>query len=65
MRLIEVKSLAGTNFLRPERVVALQTSPTGTCVIVLDNGATVQSSESTRDIAVRIEAALDARQDQH
>lgn len=61
MRLIEVKSLAGTNFLRPERVVALQTSPTGTCVIVLDNGATVQSSETTRDIAARIEAALDAQ----
>ena len=61
MRMIEVKSLAGTNFLRPERVIALQTSPTGTCVIVLDNGATVQSSETTKDVAAKIEAALAAQ----
>ena len=60
MRFIEVKALAGTNFLRADLVAAIQTSPTGTSVIVLENGTSIQSSEATKDIASRIEAALDA-----
>ena len=60
MRMIEVKSLGGTNFFRAELVAAIQTSPTGTSVIVLENGVTIQSSEATKDIAAKIEAALNA-----
>jgi hypothetical protein len=55
--LVEVKSLGGTNFIRPDRVIAIQSSPTGTSLIVMEGGATVHSSESTRAIAARIEAA--------
>jgi hypothetical protein len=58
--LVEVKSLGGTNFVRPDRVIAIQSSPTGTSLIVMEGGTTVHSSESTRAIAARIEAA-----DQH
>ena len=58
MRFIEVKSLGGTNFLRAELVAAIQTSPTGTSVIVLENGVLVQSSETTKDIAAKLETAL-------
>jgi hypothetical protein len=57
MRLFEVKSLGGSNFIRPDRVIALQTSPTGTCVIVMEGGATVQSSEKPSEIAARIQTA--------
>jgi hypothetical protein len=55
--LVEVKSLGGTNFVRPDRVIAIQSSPTGTSLIVMEGGTTVHSSESTRAIAARIEAA--------
>lgn len=58
MRLIEVKSLGGTNFIRAEKVIAIQTSPTGASIIVLENGATIQSSEASKEIAARIETAL-------
>jgi hypothetical protein len=54
MRLFEVKSLGGVNFVRPNAVIALQTSPTGSCVIVMEGGATVQSSEKPADIAARM-----------
>jgi hypothetical protein len=55
--LVEVKSLGGTNFVRPDRVIAIQSSPTGASLIVMEGGTTVHSSESTRAIAARIEAA--------
>lgn len=56
--LVEIKSLGGTNFVRPERVIAIQTTPTGTTVVVMDGGTLVNSSESTKVIAARLEAAV-------
>ena len=55
--LVEVKSLGGTNFVRPEKVIAVQTSASGNTVIVMEGGATVNSSESTKVIATRLAAA--------
>jgi hypothetical protein len=54
---VEVKSLGGTNFVRPEKVIAVQTSASGNTVIVMEGGATVNSSESTKVIATRLAAA--------
>ncbi|WP_261401837.1 hypothetical protein [Chenggangzhangella methanolivorans] len=58
-KLIEVKSLGGTNFVRPDRVIAVQTSPTGSTVIVMEGGAVVNSSETTLAVAARLRAAED------
>ena len=55
--LIEVKSLGGTNFVRPDRVIAVQTSATGTTVLVLEGGTQVNSSETTLAVAARLRAA--------
>ena len=55
--LVEVKSLGGTNFIRPDRVIAIQTTPTGTTVIMMEGGAMVNSSEPTKIIAARLDAA--------
>lgn len=55
--LVEVKSMGGTNFVRPDRVVAVQTTPTGGTVIVMEGGTMVNSSETTKVIAARLEAA--------
>ena len=57
-QLVEVKSLGGTNFVRPERVIAVQTSSTGATVIVMEGGVVVNSSEPTKVVAARLEAAL-------
>jgi hypothetical protein len=57
-QLIEVKSLGGTNFVRPDRVMVVQTSPTGNTLIVMEGGTVVNSSESTKEVAARLEAAL-------
>jgi hypothetical protein len=57
MKLMEVKSLGGTNFVRADRVLALQLSPTGATVIVMEGGAVVNSTESTIVIAARLAAA--------
>jgi hypothetical protein len=56
-QLVEVKSLGGSNFVRPDRVMVVQTSPTGGTVIVMEGGAIVNSSEATRVVAERVEAA--------
>lgn len=55
--MVEVKSLGGVNFVRPDRVIAVQTSATGTTVIVMEGGAQVNSSEATSVVAARLAAA--------
>jgi hypothetical protein len=57
-KLVEMKSLGGTNFVRPDRVNAVQTTPTGSTVVVLEGGTIVNSSESTKVVAARLETAL-------
>jgi len=56
--LVEVKSLGGTNFVRADRVIAIQTTAQGTTVIVMEGGATINSSEATKILAARIDAAV-------
>jgi hypothetical protein len=55
---VEVKSLGGSNFVRPDRVIAVQTSPAGGTIIAMEGGAVVNSSENTSLVAARLEAAL-------
>lgn len=56
MKLLEVKSMGGTNYVRVDLIVALQTA-NGATVIVMEGGATVYSTEPPKAIAARIEAA--------
>jgi hypothetical protein len=56
VKFVEVKSMGGSNFIRADLVVALQTS-NGATVIVMEGGATVHSTEPPKAIAARIEAA--------
>ncbi len=58
MYLLEIKSLGGTNFIRPNAIVALQTTAGGGCTVVLENGSVIPSSEKPAEIALRIEAAM-------
>jgi len=56
--LVEVKSLGGTNFVRADRVIAIQTTAQGTTVIVMEGGGSINSSEATKILAARIDAAM-------
>lgn len=58
LKMFEVRSLGGVNFIRLDKILALQTSPTGQTVVMLEGGVAIQSSEKPSDIAGRI-AALD------
>ena len=55
--LIRVKCLTGWNFVRPDRVIALQTSQTGATLIVMEGGASINSIEPPTVIADRLTAA--------
>jgi hypothetical protein len=55
--LIPVKCLTGWNFVRPDRVIALQTSQTGATLIVMEGGASINSIEFPTVIADRLAAA--------
>lgn len=55
--LIGVKTQSGMSFVRPDRVIAVQVSPTGGTIVVLEGGAQIHSMESSTAIAGRVKAA--------
>jgi hypothetical protein len=61
MKMFSVKSLGGENFVRADRVLALQTNVTGQTVLVMEGGVTVQSSEKPGAIAARLDELLAAK----
>jgi hypothetical protein len=64
-QLVEVRSLGGVNFVRSDRVIAVQTTSTGGNVIVMEGGILVNSSEPTKVVAARLEAAVVPIEDLH
>lgn len=61
MVMVAVKALGGTNYVRAEDVIAVQTTPTGGAIVVMTGGVNVQSNEPAKDVASRIEEALKPR----
>ncbi|MDF2118242.1 hypothetical protein PY365_21945 [Roseiarcaceae bacterium H3SJ34-1] len=60
MVFIEVKSLAGTNYIRAASVVAVQYVEPKKCTVVLGTGVLLQCTEAAKDVADRIEAVIAA-----
>jgi hypothetical protein len=60
MVFIEVKSLAGINYIRASSVVAVQYVDPKKCTVVLGTGVQLQCTEAAKDVADRIEAATAA-----
>ena len=60
MVFIEVKSLAGSNYIRASSVIAVQYVEPKKCTLVLGTGVTLQCTEAAKDVADRIEAAVAA-----
>ena len=58
MIFIEVKALAGSTYVRATDVIAVQGLDPKRCSLVLRGGTTLPCSESSVDVAARIEATL-------
>jgi hypothetical protein len=58
MIMMAIKTLGGTNYVRAEHVMAVQSTPTGGSVVVMNGGVMVQSSELSKDIAERLANVL-------
>ena len=57
---IEVKSLAGSNFIVASEVIAVQQMDVAKCTIMMAGGISVPCNEAAKDIAARVDAALRA-----
>jgi hypothetical protein len=58
MVMVAIKALGGTNYVRAENVIAVQSTPTGGSIVVMEGGVMVQSSELSKDVAERLASAL-------
>jgi len=57
-----VKTRAGFSYIRPDRVLAVNTADAGECVILLTHGVTIAAAEPAEDVVARLEA--EARQEE-
>jgi hypothetical protein len=58
MIFIEVKSLAGMNYIRAADILAVQYNDPQRCTVVLTGGVTLPCSEAAKELAARLEALV-------
>jgi hypothetical protein len=61
MIFIEVKSLAGVNFIRASDIMAVQFSDREKCNVILPGGITLPCVEAASAVAERVTAALQGK----
>ena len=55
---IEVKSLAGSNYIVASGIIAVQQTEPTKCNIMLSGGVTIPCNEAAREIAARVDVAM-------
>lgn len=60
MMFLEVKSLAGMNYIRAADILAVQYNDPQRCTVILTGGITVPCTEAAKDLVARIETAMAA-----
>jgi hypothetical protein len=60
MLFIQLKALAGVNFVRADQVIAVYATEPGKCTIAMAGGVTVPCAEPAKDIIERVEKATRA-----
>jgi hypothetical protein len=63
MQFIQLKALAGVNFVRADQVIAIYATEPGKCTVALTGGVTVACSEPAKDVMERVEAAMRAKRE--
>jgi len=53
---VTVKTKAGAAYLRPERVVAVNATDPGECLILMTDGVTIAAREPASDVVARLES---------
>ena len=53
---VVVKTRKGLAYLRPEEVLAVNSSEPGECIVLLTHGVTIAAIEPADDVVARIEA---------
>jgi serine/threonine protein phosphatase PrpC len=53
---IIVKTVKGFAYVRPERVVAINSSDADDCLILMTDGVTIAASEPAEDVVARLES---------
>lgn len=65
MIFIEVKALAGSNFIRAHDVIAVQQTSGDKCAIMMASGVTIPCSEPTKEVVRRLEEMLAPKENAH
>ena len=55
---IEVKSLAGQNFILADQVIAVQQTEASKCLVLMAGGLSIPCNEAARDVVERLETIL-------
>lgn len=63
MQFIQLKALAGVNFVRADMVIGVYSTEPGKCTVALAGGATVPCAEPAKDVIERVEKAARAVKD--
>jgi hypothetical protein len=57
MQFIQLKALAGVNFVRADQVIAVYATEPSKCTVAMAGGVTVPCAEPAKDVIERIEKA--------
>jgi hypothetical protein len=63
MQFVQLKALAGVNFVRADQVIAVYATEPGKCTIAMAGGVTVPCAEPVKDVIERIEKATCSKQE--
>jgi hypothetical protein len=63
MLFIQLKALAGLNYVRADQVIAVSATEPAKCTLAMAGGVTVPCSEPAKDVIERLEAAIRAKQE--
>jgi hypothetical protein len=63
MQFIQLKALAGFNFVRADQIIAIYATEPGKCTVALTGGVTVACAEPAKDVIDRVEKAMRSKQE--
>jgi hypothetical protein len=63
MQFIQIKALAGFNYVRLDQIIAVSATEPGKCNVVMSGGVIVPCSEPVKDVLERIDAASRGKQE--
>lgn len=63
MQFIQLKALAGVNFVRADQVIAVYATEPGKCTVAMAGGVVVPCAEPAKDVIERVEKATRVKQE--